>query len=90
MTGALLAAHITASRVNPDSPGNLRGVNFRVGGLAENEDLRIRDQNASEHFRWPVVELNIGDRISVEIVDVDDVDAPEERYIRSPTSAPEK
>ena len=80
---AILAAHLTASRVNPEKPGALRDIHFRVGGLIENETLAATDPGASEHFRYPVLDLVIGDTVSVEIVDVPDVNAPEKVYTKT-------
>ncbi len=85
---AILSAHITSSRVNSEEPGTLRDINCRVGGITENTELSSNDPNASEHFRYPIIELNIGDSITVEIVDVADVDSPEKRYIRTSTLEP--
>ena len=86
---AILSAHITSSRVNPEEPGTLRYVKFRVGGITENAELASSDENASEHFRYPLIELNVGDSVTVEIVDVADVDSPEKRYIRTSTPEPD-
>ena len=37
-----------------------------------------------EHVRWQDRDLNVGDNISIKVIETDDVDAPTKRYTRDP------
>lgn len=71
---AVLAGHITATR--DESCGSSEGrIRYSVGGLSlKNEE------GFGQHFRWKEVELNVGDKIEFEVVDLPEVTDPVKRY----------
>jgi hypothetical protein len=64
----VLGIHLTWVDVSRWSRGHFL---FCVGGL---------DSATSEHLRWQVPSLDVGDRVSVRVVDTDAIDPPSERY----------
>jgi hypothetical protein len=48
---------------------------LKIGGLAQEIEPGKLD-----HARWPNVNLNLGDEVSITILDTDDVDKPIKRY----------
>ena len=47
-------------------------------------DIGGLDSDANEHLKWLARRLNVGDRITVEVVDADRVDKPKRRYRDDP------
>ena len=50
-------------------------VRLTFGGLSKENGQGIR-----QHFRWPDVELEVGAKVEIEVVDVKEVDPPKKRY----------
>jgi hypothetical protein len=71
---SILSTHVTASRDNGE-----RGVEdymrLSIHGLSKENE-----QGFCEHFRWSEVDIEVGDIIELEIVDVGDIDPPKKRY----------
>ena len=71
---SVLAMHVNAVRdIEHDSDKyNLR---FSVGGLSQKNR-----ENISEHFRWPEVDLKVGDKVHVKVVETNDIVNPKKRF----------
>lgn len=69
---SLIAMHVTASR---DKGGVDDYVRLSTGGIS-----KVSRQGYCEHFRWQEVSLAPGDKVELEIVGVEAVDAPLKRY----------
>jgi hypothetical protein len=50
-------------------------VRLTFGGLSKENEQGIR-----QHFRWPDIELEVGAKVEIEVVDVQEVDPPKKRY----------
>ena len=70
----VLTSHVTgvimAGISNVEGAPLNNGLDFHAGGL---------DSTTQDHLRWNVPEVQIGDRIEIEIVETDKVDPPSER-----------
>ncbi|MBI1425759.1 MAG: hypothetical protein GC149_20225 [Gammaproteobacteria bacterium] len=69
---AMISMHVTASR---DKGGVDDYVRLSTGGIS-----KATRQGYCEHFRWPAANLAPGDKVELEIVDVEQIDAPLKRY----------
>jgi hypothetical protein len=71
---SILFAHLTARRENGEREIE-EFLRLSLGGLSEEND-----QGIYEHFRWSELALELGDKIEIEIVDVQEIDLPKKRY----------
>lgn len=71
---SLLSAHVTASRDNGEQ-GVVDYIRFSMGGLSKE-----LPHGYPEHFRWSDWELSLGDKVEIEIVDINEPDPPKKRY----------
>ena len=71
---SVLSAIVSASRDNGPR-GAEDYISVSLGGLsnASNRDF-------SEHFRWPETNLDVGDKIEIEIIDTQHPSEPAKRY----------
>jgi len=71
---SILSTHVTASRDNGCN-GVEDYIQLSVHGLSKENK-----EGFCEHFRWPELDLNIGDKVEIEVVDVQKIDPPRKRY----------
>ena len=83
---AVLTTAITALHAQPDLPEGSPGIGISISGVAENTVSQPPSDDVHECFFWKNVELNIGDIVTIEIVDVLETDEPTIRklYDRRP------
>jgi hypothetical protein len=71
---SVLAMHVSATRDKNESPSD-GYVRYSVGGLS-----KPNSDGISQHFRWPEIDLSVGDKVEVEVVDTTDIDQPKKRF----------
>lgn len=71
---SVLSIHISANR-NSGERGTDGYVRLSSGGLSKENE-----KGFCHHFRWSERVLDVGDKVEVEIVDVNQVDSPKKRY----------
>mgnify|MGYP001549951617 CR=1 FL=1 len=71
---AVLTATIVATRKD-DTQTSVRDIRCNLGGLS-----LPNEEDISHHFRWKNINLNVGDKIEIEVVDVSEIDSPVKRY----------
>jgi hypothetical protein len=71
---SVLAMHVSATRDKGES-SSTDYVRYSVGGLSQQNSEGI-----SQHFRWPEIDLAVGDRVEVEVIETTEIDQPKKRY----------
>jgi len=75
---ALLSAHITANKGNPNAPAELLRedrINLRVGAVSQPDQESI-----SHHCRWGTLDLRPGSSVLITIVETHEPAPPIKRY----------
>jgi hypothetical protein len=75
---ALLSVHITANRGIPGAaaePERQDRTDLRVGGLSQPDNVGI-----AYHCRWGNIDLHVGSRVQVTLVETGQPDPPIKRY----------
>ncbi len=72
---SILSLHVTASRAEEGSKVREGYIECSVGGLTLSNEEDIR-----HHFRWVRVPLEIGNAVTVRVVEVPVADTPKNRY----------
>ena len=71
---SVLAMHISATR-QKEEPSSTGYVRYSVGGLSQQNS-----EGYCQHFRWPEIDLAVGDKVEVEIIESEDVTEPRKRF----------
>jgi hypothetical protein len=71
---SILSANLMARRENGEREIE-EFLHLSLCGLSEEND-----QGLCEHFRWSELDLELGDKIEIEIVNVQKTDLPKKRY----------
>lgn len=71
---SVLAMHVSATLNKNESPSD-GYVRYSVGGLS-----KPNSDGISQHFRWPEIDLSVGDKVEVEVVNTTDIDQPRKRF----------
>ncbi len=50
-------------------------VRYSVGGLS-----KPNSNGVCHHFRWPELDLSVGDKVQIEVVETTDIDQPKKRF----------
>ena len=74
LTASVSASGILGKESDHPRPGEPPDIWIRLGGLTSRVDAET-----DEHLCWMWSELNVGDRIVVEVVEIDSSDEPTER-----------
>lgn len=71
---SVLAMHVSATRgkTEKSSEGYVR---YSVGGLS-----KPNSDGICQHFRWSELDLSVGDKVQVEVVETIDIDKPKKRF----------
>ena len=72
---AVLSAHVTAVRERHNARQRDGELEFSVGGLSQSDE-----DGAAYHVRWAKRELEVGSKITIEVIDTDTPDEPLRRY----------
>lgn len=75
---SILTLHVDACRGDPDAAfdhARSDRPRFSVGGLSEPDPAGV-----SYHFRWPALDLQVGSRVLVTVVETDEPTPPVKRY----------
>lgn len=83
----ILSAHVTASQVHRGQDGQLPRMEFRAGGLVAKDSTQFSANDHNEHFHYPVLDLSVGDVITVEIIETSETDSPQSRIRRPAPNA---
>ncbi len=75
---SVLAMHVSSTRRKED-PSSIGYVRYSVGGLSQKNHEGFR-----EHFRWPEIDLQVGDKIEVEVIEAENVTDPRKRFRSDP------
>ena len=71
---SVLAMHISATRNKEESP-SAGYVRYSVGGLSQKNS-----EGFSQHFRWSEIDLKVGDKVEVEVIETIEISEPKKRY----------
>ena len=72
---AVMSVILSGVRHRDQDPHDGGRLDVSVGGLSESDA-----EGASYHARWERVDLQVGSRVVINLVEADDVDAPVRRY----------
>jgi hypothetical protein len=67
--------HTVIMALRADTDESDHTISLKIGGLAQLADLE-----SSESVRWPHLDLEVGDEVSITIAEVDVADSPIERH----------
>ncbi len=67
--------HAVIMALREASDDNTDLIDFKIGGLAEEVEA-----GKLEHVRWPTIKLDIGDEVTLAIIDANVADKPLKRY----------